>query len=110
MSDLPRLTISNPPGRDSVQLDGRSIATMIKTLTLVVDGHGAHASLTLIGVHPAFDSEARVSLSEETADLLVQLGWTPPKGEGRPVTQDPDEDDEVELDVYDLPATRQATR
>jgi hypothetical protein len=66
-----------------VELDGHDIANAILGLTVAFKGgEMPTASLDLVlDEIPTETEDVRVHLPDETRDLLVRLGWTPPAEE-----------------------------
>lgn len=66
-----------------VVLDGQDIANSILGLTVAFKGgESPAATLDLVlDEIPTETDDVRVHLPEETRDLLVRLGWTPPAEE-----------------------------
>ena len=69
-----------------VELDGIDIANSILGLTVTITaGEMPAATLNLVlDEIPTDTDEVRVRLPQETRDLLVRLGWTPPAEEATP--------------------------
>lgn len=66
-----------------VELDGHDIAHLILGLTIAIKG-GEMSTATLnlvLDEIPTETDDVRVHLPQETRDLLVRLGWTPPAEE-----------------------------
>lgn len=66
-----------------VELDGHDIANSVLGMSLELKaGHETTATLHLVlDEIPTDTDEVRAHLPDETHDLLVQLGWTPPAEE-----------------------------
>lgn len=75
-----RVRADGPTARSAtVELDGVPIGGMLTGLAIHLDVE--HVQVAVLHIHPRLlDIEAavRVELSEETAQLLEQLGWTRP--------------------------------
>mgnify|MGYP001590970601 CR=1 FL=1 len=78
MAETPvKITLGFPP---RVEVAGTDISNAISGLTLTADaGSLSVLTLTLPIIEAGeLDGEARVFIPDETKDLLMSLGWTPP--------------------------------
>lgn len=66
-----------------VELDGHDIAHSILGLTVAFKADESPAATLdlILDEIPTETDDVRVHLSDETRDLLVRLGWTPPAEE-----------------------------
>lgn len=80
-----RLQVSNKGVAGAeVQLDGEDIARDLTALTVHLAPGARPSAVLYVNIDGlAFDaSDAEIELPPSTHKLLVQLGWTPPEGDG----------------------------
>lgn len=81
-----KLKISGHPGNYRVHLDDHDISTSLRGLSFAVnEQEWPRVTLDVI-VWDLQETELDViaSVPDDTRDLLIRLGWTPPKGESDP--------------------------
>lgn len=86
--DRKRVTIHTGPGpfEHQVLLGETDISGMVMGVDIAVrPGHPPTVTLALRDVH-ALARADQVRLTQETAAVLIELGWTPPVLEARPET------------------------
>jgi len=69
------------PHDATIEIDGRDVAPQCRAFTLTSDVHDG-TTLTLdVGIHRGaqYHGDAIVRVSPENEQLLVELGWTPPR-------------------------------
>jgi hypothetical protein len=79
--------LAGQPGTYRLEIDGLDCANQVQAVTVKVGAEGfrgndfAEVVLVLAGIHqPDMDlPDADVRVDDDTAALLVRLGWTPPK-------------------------------
>jgi hypothetical protein len=86
MSQDPRtveLTVG-PLGRGSIVLDGRDVSRLVHAVEISAEPGTTTVRLDLLVGVSATLTDVPVELSEQTRDLLVSLGWTPPESAAKP--------------------------
>lgn len=77
-----KLRISSDGIVGNVQLDGQDVSHALAGLKLrMAAGELPQATLDVLVHDLSTEVEARVVIPQETRDLLVRLGWTPPAEE-----------------------------
>ena len=68
------------PVRQEVELDGKDISHLVRSVSIDAEaGHFPTVRLELAVFEMEFATgETRIHVAPGTADLLVDLGWTPP--------------------------------
>lgn len=81
-----RLTGSGLPGDTRVELDGVDVARGLKGLTLTLDAADDDRPRAVLDVLLwELDTEldgVQFAVPSKTREVLIQLGWTPPEGDG----------------------------
>jgi hypothetical protein len=78
---MSQLTVASTGMKAKVELDGQDISSALRGLSVRYDAQEIPTAVLDVMVHHAGEISAdgvHVVIPAATADLLVQLGWTPP--------------------------------
>lgn len=82
---MSKISVTSDGMRAKVELDGQDISHCIQGLAVRYDVHNAPTAVldVVLFRHSEVDAEdMAVEIPDSTAELLVQLGWTPPSQKG----------------------------